>query len=692
MTGSTPVARAEVSFRPSPAAQSVRFIMAVPTFNRKDRASADTMRLLAADMVETAKSGHPGLPLGAAPMAYVVLSRFLKHDSQAPDWPDRDRFILSAGHGSALLYAWLHLAGYGLSLDDLKNFRQWGSLTPGHPEHGHTKGVEATTGPLGHGFAMGVGLAMAEKMMAARFNRPDFDLFDHHVYAIVSDGDLMEGISSEAASLAGTLGLGKLIYLYDDNRITIEGSTDLAFTEDVRNRFLAYGWQVIVVTEGEDLGSIYQAVENARADVERPSLVMVRTKLGAGSPKENTAKAHGEPLGAEAIRATRKFYEYPEDQEFTVDQRVYDNFQKLGEVHQEARAAWLAKLEAYKTAFPAEANELSRRLAGQLPADWDQAMPAFDQGGAMATRIASGKVLNALAQVLPELTGGSADLGPSNKSDITGGGSFSSLNPEGRNIHFGVREAAMGAVVNGMTLSGGLRPYGATFLVFSDFARPALRLSALMKLPTIFIFTHDSIGVGEDGPTHQPVEHLAALRAIPGLTVIRPADAYETIAAWKNALTNDGPTVLALSRQDLPTLHPDDYPAVNDGPLKGGYILSEAEGGVPEAIILATGSEVQLALKAQQLLNGKLKVRVVSVPSWEIFDRQPREYRDTVLPPQITRRVSVEAGISMGWARYLGPQGKSLSIETFGSSAPAGRLFTEFGFTPENLVKLLESF
>lgn len=663
--------------------------MAVPTFNRKDRASVNTMRLLAADMVEKAKSGHPGLPLGAAPMAYVLLSRFLKHDSQDPNWADRDRFILSAGHGSALLYAWLHLAGYGLTMDDLKSFRQWGSLTPGHPEHGHTRGVEATTGPLGHGFAMGVGMAMAEKMMAARFNRPDFELFNHHVYALVSDGDLMEGVSSEAASLAGTLGLGKLIYLYDDNQITIEGSTDLAFTEDVRNRFLAYGWQVIVVTEGEDLGSIYQAIENAKADVERPSLIMVSTKIGAGSPRENTPKAHGEPLGLEAIKATRKFYEYPEDQEFTVDPRVYDNFVKLGQVHHETRLTWQEKLEKYKAAYPQEAAELTRRLAGKLPDDLDQCWPSFEKGGAMATRVASGKVLNSLAPALPELFGGSADLSPSNKSDITGGDSFSALNPNGRNIHFGVREAAMGAIVNGLALSGGIKAYGATFLVFSDFARPALRLASLMKLPVTFIFTHDSIGVGEDGPTHQPIEHLVCLRAIPGLTVIRPADAYETIAAWKSALTINGPTILALSRQDLPTLHPENYPAVIEGPTRGGYILSEAEGATPEAIIVATGSEVQLALQAQKVLAGRLKVRVVSLPSWEIFDSQPKEYRDQVLPPTVTKRLSVEAGLSLGWARYIGPEGKSLSIETFGASAPASKLFAEFGFTPENIAKML---
>jgi len=666
--------------------------MAVPTFNRKDQASVNTMRLLAADMVETAKSGHPGLPLGAAPMAYVLLSRFLKYDPTAPDWPDRDRFILSAGHGSALLYAWLHLAGFGLSMDELRNFRQWGSRTPGHPERGHTPGVEATTGPLGHGFAMGVGMAIAERMMAERFNKPDFNLFDHHIYALVSDGDLMEGVASEAASLAGTLGLGKLVYLYDDNQITIEGSTDLAFTEDVRGRFLAYGWQVIPVSQGDDLGSIYLAIENARAEKDRPSLIMVKTKLGAGSPKENSSKAHGEPLGGEAIRATRQFYGYPEDQEFTVDSRVYGNFEKRGAIQQEVHAAWREKLAAYREAHPEEAAELDRRLAGEHPADWTSALPGFDKGGSVATRAASGQVLNALAAKLPEMVGGSADLSPSNKSDITGGGSFNTLNPGGRNLHFGVREQAMGAIANGLALAGGFRPLAATFLVFSDFARPAIRLAALMKLPVTYVFTHDSIGVGEDGPTHQPVEHLAALRAIPGLTVIRPADAYETAAAWHSALTRSGPTVLALSRQNLPVLHPDDYPAVTDGPLRGGYILSEAaDGHHPEAIIMATGSEVAPALAAQKMLSAKgRQVRVVSLPSWELFAEQPEEYRNEVLPPSITRRLSVEAGISMGWERYVGAGGRMLSIDAFGASAPADKLFAEWGFTAENIAALVE--
>jgi transketolase len=624
-------------------------------------------------------------------MAYVLWSRFLKYDPQGLDWPDRDRFILSAGHGSALLYAWLHLAGLGLSLDDLKNFRQWGSRTPGHPERGKTPGVEVSTGPLGHGFAMGIGLAMAEKMMARRFNRPDFTIFDHHIYAIVSDGDLMEGVTSEAASLAGTLGLGNVVYLYDNNQITIEGSTDLAFTEDVRSRFLAYGWQVIPVTQGEDLGSIYLALENARAETERPTLIMVQTKIGAGSPKEGSPKAHGEPLGDAAIRATRRFYEYPEGQWFTVDARVYDHFAKLGALQAKKHTAWQAKMAAYRSAYPAEAAELDRRQAGRLPAGWAEVWPSFEKGAALATRAASGLALNALAQVLPELVGGSADLGPSNKSEIMGGGSFGSLNRAGRNIHFGVREQAMGAVANGLALSGCFRPFAATFLVFSDFARPALRLSALMQLPVVFIFTHDSIGVGEDGPTHQPVEHLAVLRAIPGLTVIRPADGYETNAAWRSALTRGGPTVLALSRQDLPILHPDDYPAVTTGPLSGGYILADApDGRQPEAIIIATGSEVSLALAARKILAERGRwARVVSLPSWEIFDEQPAAYRDAVLPPAITRRLSLEAGLALGWGRYIGPAGRSLSLDHFGSSAPAARLGAEFGFTAENAARLV---
>lgn len=666
--------------------------MTEPTFNRKDQAAVSTMRLLAADMVEKAKSGHPGLPLGAAPMAYVLLSRFLKHNPADPKWPGRDRFILSPGHGSAMLYAWLHLAGYGVSLEELKNFRQWGSLTPGHPEYGHTPGVEATTGPLGHGFAMGVGMAMAQRVMAARFDRPGFELFDHNVYAIVSDGDLMEGVSSEAASLAGTLALGRLVYLYDNNHITIEGRTDIAFAEDVRARFLAYGWQVHEVRDGENLGAVYLAIQSALASREAPSLIMVGNKIGAGSPKEDTPKAHGEPLGPEAIRATRKFYGYPEDQEFTVDGRVYELFKALGEPHLAEYQQWQRKFAEYEKAYPAEAAELKRRWAGELPGGYDGDMPSFERGGAVATRASSGKILNALAAKVPELIGGSADLAPSNKSDIAGGGSFSAVTPGGRNIHFGIREHAMGAAVNGMALYGGLVPYGATFMVFSDFVRPALRLAALMKLREVYIFTHDSIGVGEDGPTHQPVEQLAALRAIPGLTLIRPADAYEAMAAWRVALKRQGPTALALSRQNLPTLHPDDFPAVLTGPEKGAYVLSEAAGGAPEAIIMATGSEVALALEAQKTLAAQgRRVRVVSMPSWELFEEQSQEYKDEVLPPSVTKRLSVEAGIAMGWERYTGTAGKNLSVEGFGTSAPAGRVFQSRGFTAENVAALAGS-
>ncbi len=663
--------------------------MSNPIYNRKDQASVNSMRLLAAEMVERAKSGHPGMPLGAAPMAFVLWSRFLKYSPQDPQWPGRDRFILSAGHGSALLYSWLHLAGLGLSYDDLRNFRQWQSLTPGHPEYGHTVGVEATTGPLGHGFAMGVGMAMAEKMMAQQFNRPQFDLFNHHVYALVSDGDLMEGVSAEAASLAGTLGLGNFICLYDDNRITIEGRTDLAFTEDVRARFTSYGWQVIPVSDGEDLVGIHLALEYALADQERPTLIMVRTQLGAGSPKADTPKAHGEPLGAENLKATKAFYGYPEDGEFQVDERVYGLFTARAEVLEKEREEWENLRTAYEKEYPQEAAELTRRLKNELPPEsinW----PSFAKGSQMATRVASGQILNTLAAIMPELVGGSADLAPSNKSTIEGAPSFGAITPEGRNIHFGIREAAMGAALNGMALSGGIRAFGATFLVFSDFLRPAIRLAALMKLPVTYIFTHDSIGVGEDGPTHQPIEHLATLRAIPGLTVIRPADAFETISAWQIALTRQNPTALILSRQNLPVLHPDDYPNILEGSSKGGYVLAEAPGGTPDSIIIATGSEISLALAAQKLLASQGKqTRVVSLPSWEIFDEQDPEYRQMVLPQTVTNRLSVEAGLSLGWSKYLGPEGTSLSIETFGASAPAEKLFSEFGFTAENIANLI---
>ncbi|MDR1657476.1 MAG: transketolase [Deltaproteobacteria bacterium] len=667
--------------------------MSTPSiFNKKDQASVDTLRILAVEMVEKANSGHPGLPLGAAPLTYVIWTRFLKHDPKCPSWPDRDRFVLSPGHGSALLYAWLHLAGYGLTIDDLKNFRQWDSPTPGHPEFGLTPGVEVSTGPLGHGLAMGVGLAMAERALAARFNRPGFELFNHYTYALVSDGDLMEGVASEAASLAGAQALGKLIYLYDDNGMTIEGSTEITFTEDVRGRFLAYGWQVIVVSDGEDLAAVYQAIENARLEKEKPSLIMGRTVLGAGSPKAGTPGAHGEPLGAEGLAATKAHYGFEGKPPFFVDERVTKNFQVRSETFYEDRLKWEGLLAEYGRKYPELLAEFNRRWQGSLPEAFDQAIGIdFPKGGQFATRSTSGTVINAIAPALPELIGGSADLAPSNKTKLDGLDFFGPLNPSGRNIHYGIREQAMGAVMNGLAAHGGLIPFGGTFLVFSDFVRPAIRLSALMSLKVIYVFTHDSVGVGEDGPTHQPVEHIAALRTIPNLLVFRPADAYESAASWKAALSAKGPSALLLSRQNLPVLHPEEFPQVLTGTAKGGYVLREAQGGQAEAIIIATGSEVALALETQKLLAGKIRVRVVSLPSWELFAAQPEAYRNQVLPPEITRRVAAEAGRSIGWERWVGDKGKVLAIEGFGHSAPAGRIFKELGFTSENLGRIIEA-
>jgi transketolase len=666
--------------------------MSPVVYNRKDQASVNTLRLLAADMVEKARSGHPGMPLGAAPLAYVLFTRFLKHDPKEPGWPDRDRFVMSPGHGSALLYALLHLSGYDLSLDDLKNFRQAHGRTPGHPERGATPGVECTTGPLGQGFAMGVGMAMGERIMATAFNRPGYKLFDHNVYAIVSDGDLMEGVASEAASLAGTHSLNKLIYVYDDNHMTIEGATDISFTEDVRARFLSYGWRVIVVSDGEDLGALHLAFENARADIEKPSLIMARTRLGAGSPKEDKPEAHGEPLGKEGLAATRKFYGYEGEEPFHVDERVRQNFLERASLHAPHREKWEELLASYAKSYPKEHDELLRRLMGDLPLDLEECLDkalSFPKDKPVATRAASGSVINALAPHLPELLGGSADLGPSNKTLINGESSFLPLNPGGRNIHFGIRESAMGAILNGLALYGGIIPYGGTFLVFSDYLRPALRLSALMDLRVIYILTHDSVGVGEDGPTHQPVEHLGALRVIPRLTVLRPADANETKSLWLTALKRKGPSALILSRQNLPVLDPKDYPNVITGPQRGAYILKEAASGSPELIVIATGSELSLALKALESLASletvteKDKVRVVSMPSFELFEEESQEYKDSVLPPSVPKRLVIEAGTSLGWEKYAGPAGEILSNEDYGFSAPAEEIFKELGFDPE---------
>jgi len=651
-----------------------------------DQLCVNTIRMLAVDMVERAKSGHPGMPLGAASMAYVLWPRFLRHNTANTRWPNRDRFILSAGHGSALLYALLHLTGYDLPLAELQNFRQWASLTPGHPEYGLTPGVEATTGPLGQGFAMGAGMALAEIFLADAFNRPDFNLVDHYTYAIVSDGDLMEGVASEAASLAGTMGLGRLIYLYDDNGISIEGETGLAFTEDVRRRFEAYGWQVIRVAGGNDPGSIEKAIDNARAEKERPSLVMVKTHIGFGSPKQDMASAHGEPLGPEATRQTKEDIGWPVDSDFHIPENALNHFRKALERGQTWEEDWQNTLADYSQAFPEEAERFERQMRGELPPGWETDIPVFSPSdGPLATRAASGKVLNALASSLPNMIGGSADLAPSNKTMLDGYEDMGFGRTGARNIHFGVREHAMGAMVNGMALHGGVIPYGGTFLVFADYMRPALRLSALMGSHSIFVFTHDSLGVGEDGPTHQPVEQVASLRAIPHLTVLRPAEANETAQAWRCALDGPGPAALILTRQKLPVFDPEKYPLA-EGVRRGAYILAEP-GKTPDIILIATGSETHLALDAGELLAAEdIQVRVVSMPSWELFASQPQEYRDQVLPPEVKARLAVEAGSSMGWSRWVGLAGGVISVDKFGASAPGPEVLERYGFTAKNVV------
>jgi transketolase len=664
-------------------------------FTELDRLATNTIRTLTMDAVQRANSGHPGMPMGAAAMAHVLFTRHLRYASGHPDWPDRDRFILSAGHGSMLLYALLHLAGYAVSLDDIKAFRQWGSITPGHPERGLTPGVEVTTGPLGQGCANGVGMAAAEAFLAHLFNRPDFDLVDHFTYAMVSDGDLMEGVSAEAASLAGHLGLGKLVYLYDDNHITIEGPTALAFSEDVGHRFAAYGWHVLQVTEGNDFELIHQALVRAKEVLDRPSLVMVRTEIAYGSPhKAGSAEAHGAPLGVEEVRLAKKALGWDEEQEFLVPEEVRALYREAAERGEKEHASWQESLAAYERLHPGEAEQFRRAVAGELPPGWSAALPTFESGEkSLATRAASGKVLNAIAPLIPTLVGGSADLGPSNNTTLNPTdswlpGTFQKRFRGGRNHHFGVREHGMGAFLNGMALHGGVIPYGGTFLVFSDYMRPSIRLAALSGAHVIYVFTHDSIGVGEDGPTHQPIEHLASLRAIPGLVVIRPSDANEVGVAWRTALEDvQGPTALVLTRQTVPTLDRSAGLGPAEAAAKGAYILVEAEGGEPEAVLIGTGSEVAVALEARTLLTEEgLRVRVVAMPSFELFESQPAAYRETVLPPGIQARVSVEAGTTFGWERYVGVKGRAVGIDTFGASAPAGRLFAEFGITPERVA------
>ena len=653
-----------------------------------DQLCINTIRTLAMDAVQKANSGHPGLPMGAAAMAYVLWTRFLRHHPTNPSWPNRDRFILSAGHGCMLLYSLLHLTGYDLPLDELKRFRQWGSRTPGHSEYGLTPGVETTTGPLGQGFGNGVGMAIAERFLATHFNRPGYPIVDHYVYAIVSDGDLMEGISSEAASLAGHLGLGKLIYLYDDNRITIDGSTSLAFTENVGQRFDAYGWHVQRV-DGNDLKGVEAALSGAQAATERPSLIIARTHIAYGSPnKQDTAEAHGAPLGEEEIKLTKRALGWPLEPAFYIPGEALAHFREALQRGRAWETQWQAQFDAYAAAHPELAAEWRTVINGRLPEGWADKLPAFTPGGGgMATREASGKVLNAIAPHLPTLIGGSADLTPSNNTYLKGYGDFQRDNVGARNLHFGVREHAMGSILNGMALHGGVIPYGGTFLIFSDYMRPAIRLAALSHIHVIYVFTHDSIGLGEDGPTHEPIEHLASLRAMPNLTVIRPADANETVVAWRVALEHrGGPVALALTRQKLPVL---DRTTLASADLlrRGAYVLTDAGNGQPNIILIATGSEVQLALEARQRLAARgIGARVVSMPSWELFEQQPDSYRDEVLPPSVTARLAIEAASPHGWHRYVGTMGAVIGMTRYGASAPYHVLMEQFGFTADNVT------
>ncbi|MEN3352597.1 MAG: transketolase [Betaproteobacteria bacterium] len=670
-----------------------------------DALCVNTLRFLSIDAVQKANSGHPGLPLGAAPMAYVLWTRFLKHHPAHPNWFDRDRFVLSAGHGSMLLYSLLHLTGYDLPLEQIKQFRQWGSMTPGHPERGVTPGVETTTGPLGQGFANGVGMAMAEAHLAACYNRPGFEIVNHFTYGIVSDGDLMEGVASEAASLAGHLQLGKLIYLYDDNRVTLSAATDVAFTEDRARRFEAYGWHAETIEDGNDLQAIDRALRTAHAQIRRPSLILIRTHLGYGSPhKQDSFEAHGSPLGEAEVRLTKQNLGWPAEPPFYVPESARSHFRRAMDNGERMEAEWNQRFSAYADAFPELAQAFLEVMSGGMAEGWDAGLPTFsaDPKG-MATRVASGKVMNAVASRLPALIGGSADLDPSTHTSLSQLGDFEpsatstgdrqgstggSWSYAGRNLHFGVREHAMGAILNGLAAHGGTVPFGATFLIFSDYMRPPMRLAALMGLHVIYVFTHDSIAVGEDGSTHQPVEQLAAVRAIPHLDVIRPCDANETAAAWRVALeTRDRPVALILSRQNVPTLDRTQF-AGADGLRRGAYILADAPNGKPDLILIASGSEVGLIVSAQQKLQAQnIRTRIVSMPSWELFDAQSKEYRDTVLPPSTPVRLAVEAAVPQGWHRYVGDRGDVLGVERFGASAPGEVVLREYGFTVDNVCR-----
>ena len=656
-----------------------------------DELCINTLRFLAVDMVQKANSGHPGLPMGSAAMAYTLWDRSLKYNPRDPHWPDRDRFVLSAGHGCALLYALLHVTGFDLPLDELKRFRQWGSHTPGHPEYGKTPGVEATTGPLGQGLANGVGMAIAEVALAARFNRPDHKIVDHYTYVLVSDGDLEEGISSEAGSIAGHQHLGKIIVLYADNHITIEGSTELAFTEDRMARFAAFGWQVQRVEQSNDVEAVALALDNARKETDRPSLIAVRTHIGFGSPhKQDTAAAHGEPLGVEEVRLTKEGMNWPVSPSFHIPEEALEHFRRAVARGSAAQVEWESRFKAFGQEYPELSAEFQRVIDRQLPGDWGAGLPTFvASDGPMATRVASGKVIEILGSRLPEMMGGSADLGPSTHTKIDGAGSFEPEDWAGRNMHFGIRENSMGAILNGMALHSGLIPYGGTFFVFSDYMRPPMRLAAMNALPVIYIFTHDSIGMGEDGPTHQPVEQLIGLRSIPGMVVLRPADANETVAAWRIAIgRKQGPVALVLTRQGLPVLDLNSYPAIPAGVPLGGYILADfSTAKDPEITLIATGSEVHLALKGRdQLQTEGVNARVVSMPSTNLFAAQSEDYRDRILPKGVPL-LAIEAGSPVGWQSYVGPRIAVIGIDTFGSSAPGPVVMEHYGFTAENVCR-----
>ena len=670
-----------------------------------DQICINTIRMLSVDAVEKAKSGHPGAPMGLAPTAYLLWTRFLKHNPRNPSWADRDRFVLSAGHASMLLYSMLHLTGYDLPLEQVQQFRQWGSRTPGHPERGLTPGVETTTGPLGQGFGNGVGMAIAEAFLAARYNRPDHEIVNHFTYGIVSDGDLMEGVAAEAASIAGHLKLGKLIYLYDNNHISLAASTDLTFTEDCAKRFDSYGWHTLTVEDGNDLDAIGRALHAARSETARPSLILVRTHIGYGSPrKQDTFEAHGSPLGPEETKRTKERLGWPAEPPFFLPQEALARFRESIGKGEKAEAEWSRRFSAYGEKFPELAREFEQIMGGELPQGWDRAVPDFpaDAKG-LATRAASGKILNAIAPKLPTLIGGSADLNPSTFTTLQNLGDFESSERDfsqsqgaagggygyaGRNLHFGVREHGMAASLNGMAAHGGIIPFGSTFLMFCDYMRPAIRLAALMELGVIYVFTHDSIGVGEDGPTHQPIEQLAALRAIPQLIVIRPCDANETAVAWRVAIeSRHRPVALALTRQNVPTLDRSQFAAA-DGLRRGAYVLADAPGGKPDLVLIGTGSEVALVVAARQkLVERNIQARIVSMPSWELFDVQPRDYRESVLPSSVRSRLAVETALPQGWHRYVGDNGDIIGIERFGASAPGNVVMEKLGFTVDHVVE-----